>query len=92
MPTAKKSFVVGERYEAFIADQVANGRFNNASEVVRAGLRLLEDHEAALAQVRQEIDLADQQFDAGEGVPFASAEELTAHVLKRRAGRSSPKR
>jgi len=40
MPNTKKSYVVGERYEAFIARQIEQGRFNNASEVVRAGLRL----------------------------------------------------
>jgi antitoxin ParD1/3/4 len=52
MPNAKKSFVIGERYAAFIDKQVASGRFNNASEVVRAGLRLLEDEEAKLEQLR----------------------------------------
>ena len=42
MPSIKKSFVVGSRYEEFIAGQIESGRFNNASEVVRAGLRMLE--------------------------------------------------
>ena len=41
MPNAKKSYVVGDRYEEFMATQVKAGRFNNASEVVRAGLRML---------------------------------------------------
>ena len=37
---------LGDRFENFIAEQIREGRYQNASEVVRAGLRLLEDHEA----------------------------------------------
>ena len=40
-----RSFALGDRFEHFIEAQVQSGRFNNASEVVRAGLRLLEDRE-----------------------------------------------
>jgi antitoxin ParD1/3/4 len=40
-----RSFALGDRFEAFIDAQIQDGRYNNASEVVRDALRLLEDQE-----------------------------------------------
>jgi antitoxin ParD1/3/4 len=40
-----RSFALGDHFEAFIEAQLESGRYNNASEVVRDGLRLLEDYE-----------------------------------------------
>ena len=39
------SYAVGEHFERFIKSQVQAGRYNNASEVVREGLRLVEERE-----------------------------------------------
>ena len=68
MASTKHSYVVGERYEGFIEAQIASGRFNNASEVVRAGLRLLEDQEARLAELREMIAAGEAEIDRGEGI------------------------
>ena len=40
-----RSYALGEHFEKFIDTQVTGGRYNNASEVVRDALRLLEDQE-----------------------------------------------
>lgn len=83
MPNVKKSYVVGDRYEAFIAKQVKEGRFNNASEVVRAGLRMLEDYETKLHETRNLIRAGDADIEAGNVFEYGSADELTNDIVKR---------
>ena len=55
-----RSFALGEHFERFIEERVSSGRFNNASEVVRASLRLLEDRERQrqleIERLRREIE------------------------------------
>lgn len=46
------SISLGPHFETFVREQVASGRFETASEVIRAGLRLLEDDETKLASLR----------------------------------------
>lgn len=56
--------------EKFVHDKVAGGRYHSASEVIREGLRLLEEHEqlreVKLAALREEIR---KGLDSGEPIP-----------------------
>jgi antitoxin ParD1/3/4 len=47
---------VGDRWEAFIDAAVKNGRYASASEVVREGLRLVEEREAKLQSLRDTLN------------------------------------
>ena len=51
MPT---SVALGSHFENFIKQQLESGRFNNTSEVIREGLRMLEDQEK-LRQLKLEV-------------------------------------
>jgi antitoxin ParD1/3/4 len=44
------SISLGDHFEKFAREQIAQGRYQNVSEVIRAGLRLLEDYEASRAE------------------------------------------
>ena len=58
------SIALGDHFTAFLADQMATGRFGSASEVVRAGLRLLEDQTAKLAELRALLKEGEESEDA----------------------------
>jgi antitoxin ParD1/3/4 len=65
MPT---SVALSPHFETFIRDQVESGRYNNVSEVVRAGLRLLEDTER-----QQAIELQALRNDIAAGKASGAA-------------------
>jgi antitoxin ParD1/3/4 len=46
------SVTLGDHFDHFIAEALANGRYRSASEIIREGLRLLEDRETKLAALR----------------------------------------
>ena len=69
---------LGPHFEEFIQASILSGRYNNASEVVRSGLRLLEDQEQKMAALRHDIK---EGMDSGIAEDFdtdAYLEEMKA--------------
>jgi antitoxin ParD1/3/4 len=61
------SITLGDHFVQFVERQVAEGRYGSASEVVRAGLRLLEEHEARVAGLRAALIAGEE---SGPPAPF----------------------
>ena len=81
------SYVIGDHFETFIKQQIQQGRYASASEVVRDGLRALEDREtlraAKLEALRGEIQ---RGADSGQGI---AAGDAFAQARKRVAGQAA---
>ena len=65
------SVSLGKHYSAFVTEQIEGGRYSNASDVVRSGLRLLEEREAKLAALRSAL-VAGEQSGTATSFDFAA--------------------
>jgi antitoxin ParD1/3/4 len=89
MPT---SVALSPHFETFVKEQVSTGRFNNVSEVVRAGLRLLEDQEQMKALKLQELRTVIQAGAAsGPGVDAEQVFERLERKYKTAANKEAVK-
>ena len=71
------SVTLGDHFAAFIERQVLQGRYGSASDVVRAGLRLLEEHEMKIETLRAALVEGEQ---SGASTPF----DFEAFIARKR--------
>jgi antitoxin ParD1/3/4 len=84
MPT--RNVVLTERQEALIEALVQSGRYQNASEVLRDGLRLVEDREVEEARkletLRAAVQAGELAIERGEYKDFSDVSAMTAYLDK----------
>ena len=82
MPT--RNVVLTPHHEALIERLVSTGRYQNASEVLRAGLRILEreneEYDAKLSALRAAVQLGIDDVAAGHVVVMETEEDIRAWV------------
>lgn len=75
-----RSISLGDHFEDFVGDKVSTGRYKNASEVIRAGLRLLEEEESKIVALKKAIE---EGFESGLAKNF----DAKKHLEKLKAGK-----
>jgi antitoxin ParD1/3/4 len=83
MPSKNTSFSIGEHFMGFVETQVKDGRHSNASDVMRAALRLLEEREAKLSALRAALVEGEE---SGPSSPF----DFEAFIARKRENKSKP--
>lgn len=79
------SYALGEHFEKLMDDLIASGRYNSKSEIVRDGLRAIEDRERLRELKLQNLrDAIQDGIDSGPGIP---AEEVFAKMRARIAAK-----
>ena len=74
------SISLGDYFDRFVRNSVSKGRFKNASEVIRAGLRLLEEEESKIIALKNAIQ---EGIDSGIAYNFDSQEHLKSLKAKK---------
>jgi antitoxin ParD1/3/4 len=59
------SFILGEHFDAFVTAQIESGRYASATDVIRSGLRLLEEHERRHEFLRNALAEGEESGVAG---------------------------
>jgi len=67
------SISLGDHFENFVDNRVSAGRFKNASEVIRAGLRLLEEDESKIIALKKAIE---EGIESGSAKNYNSKKHL----------------
>lgn len=74
---------LGARWEGFVENVVRDGRYGSASEVVREGLRLVEEREARLLALRETLNSSIAEGDASSDSELeAELKERAAHLAR----------
>ncbi len=89
MPT--RNISLSDQFDGFIAASIEEGRYGNASEVVREGLRLLQQREAEdkakIEWLRSAVQEGVDAIERGEFVTLHSSEEISSHLRGLRSAR-----
>ncbi|HEY0669886.1 MAG TPA: type II toxin-antitoxin system ParD family antitoxin [Sphingobacteriaceae bacterium] len=72
------SVSLGDHFEGFVENRIAEGRYKNASEVIRAGLRLLEEEENKILALKEAIQVGINSGIARNFNPKKHLEKLKA--------------
>ena len=76
------SVTLGDHFEEIIEKSIRSGRFSSASEVIRAGLRMVDEREQKIQLLREAIEAGEKSGYVENFDPIKHLELLKSKVAK----------
>ncbi len=67
------SYTLGDHFDTYVKAKITSGRYKTASEVIREGLRRMEEDDRKLDALRHELAIGEQQIADGECADYSYA-------------------
>ena len=83
------SITLGDHFDTFIAKKLKEGSYRNASELIREGLRKIEEEDLKLTALRKMLDRGRKDLEEGRFKTYHSIDELRVDINKELEARKS---
>ena len=71
MPAKNTTIILGDHFRAYVTKKVRSGRYSNTSEVIREGLRRMEEDDERLEALKKRLKLGEREIKEGKHSPYS---------------------
>jgi antitoxin ParD1/3/4 len=84
MPAKNTTIILGDHFRSYVTKKVRSGRYSNTSEVIREGLRRMEDDDEKRDALRKRLALGEREIKQGKHSPY-SLKSIVKEIEKSKA-------
>jgi len=66
MPAKNTTIILGDHFKSYVTKKVRSGRYSNTSEVIREGLRRMEEEDEKLEALKKRLELGEREVKQGK--------------------------
>lgn len=84
MPAKNTTIILGDHFRAYVTKKVRSGRYSNTSEVIREGLRRMEEEDEKLEALKKRLKLGEREIKEGKHSSY-SLKSIMKEIEKSKA-------
>jgi antitoxin ParD1/3/4 len=84
MPAKNTTIILGDHFKSYVTIKVRSGRYSNTSEVIREGLRRMEEDDEKLDALRKRLALGEREIKEGKHSTY-SLQSIVKEIDTRKA-------
>ena len=84
MPAKNTTIILGDHFKSYVTKKVRSGRYSNTSEVIREGLRRMEEDDEKLEALKKRLTLGEREMKEGKHSTY-SLKSIVKEIDNRKA-------